>query len=51
VNAWRHVTLSGFIYKYGVELAESGLPEGIAITMNVSSNGVPDPHVYEPIER
>jgi hypothetical protein len=51
VNAWRQVTLGGFTYEYGVDLDESGFPEAIPVTMGVSSDGVPDPHVYEPIER
>ena len=51
VSAWWYVTLSGFTYQYGVGLPGSGFPEGIAITMSVNSDGVPDPRIYEPIER
>ena len=51
VSAWRSLTLDGFIHEYGVDLPGSGLPEGIATTMNVNAHGVPDPLVYEPIEK
>jgi hypothetical protein len=51
VSTWRHLTLGGYTYDYGVGLPGSGLPEGIAIKMSVNSDGVPDPRVYEPIER
>jgi hypothetical protein len=51
VSASRHFTLSGFSYQYSVDLPGSGLPEEIAITMDVNADGVPDPRVYGPIER
>jgi hypothetical protein len=51
VSAWRYLTLSGYTYEYGVRLPGSGLREGTAIYMSVNSNGVPDPPIYEPIER
>jgi len=51
ISAWRSLTVDGFIYKYGVGLPGSGLSEGIPTTMNVNADGVPDPLVYEPIEK
>jgi hypothetical protein len=51
VSAWRHLTLSGYTYDYGVNLPGAGLPERIAITMSVSSDGVPDPRVLEAVKR
>jgi hypothetical protein len=51
VSAWRSLTLDGFIYKYGVRLPGAGLPEELATTMKVNAHGVPDPLVYEPIEK
>ena len=41
VSAWRNLTLDGFIFKCGVGLPGSGLPEGIATTMKVNAHGVP----------
>lgn len=51
VSAWRHLTLSGYTYDYGVGLPGARLPEAIAITMSVNSDGIPDPGVYELIKR
>jgi len=50
ISAWRQFTLFEFSYKYVVDVPGAGLPEGIAITMKVNSDGVPDPLVYEAID-
>jgi hypothetical protein len=51
ISAWRHFLLLGFHRYYVVSVPDAGLPEGIEITMSVNSDGVPDPHVYEPIDK
>jgi hypothetical protein len=52
VSAWRHFAVfDGFTKYYVVSVPDAGLPEGIEITMAVNSDGVPDPLVYEPVER
>jgi hypothetical protein len=51
VSAWRDVTMTGFNYEYGVSVPGAGLPEGVLITMRVNADGVPDPRVYQPIDR
>ena len=51
VGAWRRLSLVGFSRHYVVSVPGAGLPEGIRITMAVNSDGIPDPRVYEPIDR
>ena len=51
VSAWRQLVLFGFHRHYVVLVPGAGLPEGIDITFNINSDGVPDPLVYEPIDR
>jgi hypothetical protein len=51
VSAWRRFNLFGFSRHYVVLLPGAGLPEGVEIKMYVNSDGVPDPLVYEPIDR
>jgi hypothetical protein len=49
VRAWRHIILFGFTKYYVVLVPGAGLPEGIRITMEVNSDGIPDRRFYEPI--
>ncbi len=51
VGARRRFQLFGFNHSYVVSLPDAGLPEGIPIRMRVNPDGVPDPLVYEPIDR
>jgi hypothetical protein len=51
VAAWRHFTVFGFAKYYVVSVPDAGLPKGIEIKMPVNSDGVPDPLVYEPVDR
>lgn len=51
VSAWRRLVLFGFHRHYVVLVPGAGLPDGVDITMRVNSDGVPDPRVYEPIDR
>jgi len=51
VSAWRQLALFGFHRHYVVLVPGAGLPEGIDITLNINSDGVPDPLVYELIDR
>ena len=51
VSAWRRFVLFGFSRRYVVLLPGAGLPEDVEITMRVNSDGVPDPLVYEPIDK
>lgn len=51
VSAWRQFALFEIRKRYVVSLPGSGLPENVRITMNVESNGIPDPLVYEPIAK
>jgi hypothetical protein len=38
-----------FTKYYLLSVPDAGLPDGIPIAMDVNSDGVPDPRVYEPI--
>lgn len=49
VSAWRRFALIEFIRHYVVSVPGAGLPDGIPITISVSSDGIPNPSVYEPI--
>jgi hypothetical protein len=49
VSAWRHFLLLGFRRYYVVLVPGAGLPEGIEITMDVTSDGIPDRRFYEPV--
>jgi hypothetical protein len=49
VSAWRQFALVEFTRHYVVSVPDAGLPDGIPVTMNVRSDGVPDPRLYEPI--
>ena len=49
VSAWRHFLLLGFHRYYVVSVPSAELPEGIPITMEVNSDGIPDRRFYEPI--
>jgi hypothetical protein len=51
VSAWRQFGLIGFTRHYVVSVPGAGLPDGIPVTMDVKSDGVPDPPVYEPIDK
>ena len=51
VSAWRQFVLFEFFRYYKVSVPDAGLPDGIDIQMDVASDGVPDPLVYEPIDR
>jgi hypothetical protein len=51
VSAWRQFELVEFSYEYVVDVPGAGLPEGIPITMKVNSDGVPDPLLYEAIDK
>jgi hypothetical protein len=51
VSAWRQFVLFEFARYYKVSVPDAGLPDGIDIEMRVASDGVPDPLVYEPIDR
>jgi hypothetical protein len=51
VTAWRTITLAGFHRWYVVSVPGAGLPESIPITMSVSSDGIPDPRLYEPLDK
>jgi len=49
VSAWRQFALVGFTRHYVVSVPGAGLPDGVAVEMDVKPDGVPDPRVYEPI--
>ena len=49
VGAWRE--FPSFAKYYVVSVPGAGLPEGIPIEMAVKSDGIPDPRVYEPVDR
>lgn len=51
ISAWRTFALVEFTYHYMVSIPGAGLPDGIPITMEVNADGVPDPLIYEEIER
>lgn len=51
ISAWRQFALVEFTYRYVVDVPGAGLPDGIPITMMVSADGVPDPRMYEVIDR
>jgi len=51
ISAWRQFALVEFTYHYVVSVPGAGLPDGIPITMKVNFDGVPDPLVYEAIDR
>jgi hypothetical protein len=52
VSAWRHWVLFGFDKYYVVLVPGAGLPDGVDIAIHdVNSDGVPDPLVYEPLDR
>jgi len=51
ISAWRQFELVEFTYEYVVNVPGAGLPDGIPITMKVSADGVPDPLIYEAIDK
>ena len=51
ISAWRQFALVEFTYHYVVSVPGAGLPDGIPITMKVNFDGVPDPLVYEAIDK
>jgi len=51
VSAWRQFAVFGFHKHYVVSVPGAGLPNGIEVTMDVESDGVPDPRVYEPMNK
>ena len=51
VSAWRRFVLVEFRYHYVVYVPGAGLPDGIPITMKVNSDGIPDPLLYEVIQK
>ena len=51
VSAVRSSHLSGSVTSYVVSVPGAGLPEGIPIKVAVNSDGVPDPRVYELIDK
>jgi len=51
VSAWRQFALLGFHRHYFVSVPGAGLPNGIPVTMDVEADGVPDPRVYEPMNK
>ena len=51
ISAWRQFSLAGLTSRYVVSVPGGGLPDGIPVTMDVKSDGVPDPLIYEPIDR
>lgn len=51
VSAWRQFALVEFTRHYVVSVPGARLPDGIPVTMNVKSDGVPDPLVYEPVDK
>jgi hypothetical protein len=51
VSALRRPLLFGSRRSYVVSVPGAGLPEGIPIEMAVNSDGLPDPRVYEPIDK
>lgn len=51
LNAWRSYTMLEIVRYYVVSVPEAGLPTGVEITMRVGSDGIPDPRIYEPINK
>jgi hypothetical protein len=51
ISAWRQYALVEFTYRYVVNVPGVGLPDGVPITMNVSADGVPDPLIYEAVDK
>jgi hypothetical protein len=49
VSAWRQFALVEFARHYVVSVPGAELPDRIPVKMYVSSDGVPDPLVYEPV--
>ena len=48
-SAWQHTTISGPSRYYVVSVPGAELPEGIKIALDVESDGVPNPHIYESV--
>jgi hypothetical protein len=51
ISAWRRFALVGFDSHYLVSVPGAGLPDGIPVKIRVDSDGVPDPLVYEVIDK
>lgn len=51
ISAQRTFALVEFTYEYVVSLPGADLPAGIPITMKVKADGVPDPLLYDEIEK
>ena len=51
VGAWRSYALFEIVREYVVLVPDAGLPDGVDITMIVGSDGIPDRHLYEPIDQ
>lgn len=51
MSAWSYFTLEGFKKYYMVSFPDLdfGVPAGVPIRLNVKSDGIPDPLLYEPI--
>jgi hypothetical protein len=51
VSAWRQFALVEFTRHYVVSVPDAGFPDGVPVTMNVKSDGVPDSRVYELMDK
>ncbi len=51
VSAWHYWALIEYIRYYKVSVTDLDSPAGVPIQMDVKSNGIPDPLIYEPISQ
>jgi len=50
LSAWRQIAIPAFTYHYFVSVPDAGLPEGVPVTLSVSSSGVPDASILESMQ-
>ena len=51
LSARHSYTLLEIVRNYVVAVPGAGLPDGVPVTMTVTSDGTPDPRFYEPINK
>jgi hypothetical protein len=49
LSAWTGGTLAGLTHHYRVELPGAGMPDGVPVELGVTSDGIPNPTLYERI--
>jgi hypothetical protein len=51
LSAWTGGTHAGLTHHYRVELPGAGLPEGVPTELGVTSDGLPNPTLYQRVEK